>query len=105
MTRPKSSVKPWFEDAVRAELQSHGLYWSFKPRETEADIIREREAIIGGTFKCTNKRCKTKSWPSGSIGITIRRSDDEQYDIIIWHQECLKCKRFGTPTRSAVVLT
>jgi hypothetical protein len=102
MTRSESSSKRRFDDAVREELEAHNLFWSFKNKRSKVASIREHEAVVSGIFECRNKKCKKESWPSGIIGITIRGYDDNQYDTIIWHQECLTCKQFDTPSLNEV---
>lgn len=94
---PKKSMHPCLHDNVSDLLEEEDLTYAFHWEDSDNDAIDGYDTNIMGRFVCVNKACKAVEWESKRIAISIRLYDGDEYNALVWHQQCADCKRLGRP--------
>lgn len=90
------SMYPNLHDLVSQRLEASGLsveFYSGNDLKTLSD--RDYDTNVIGAFTCPKQSCPTKKWTSKKVAISIRMYDNKQYNAVVWHQRCKKCKSLG----------
>jgi DNA-directed RNA polymerase subunit RPC12/RpoP len=91
------SMYPSLHEDVSELLVPDGLLVRFYGVGGFEDCIESYETNIMGQFDCLRRSCAVKRWSSKMIATTIRLYRDKQYNAIVWHQQCRRCKSTGRP--------
>jgi hypothetical protein len=86
---------PDLHDEISQRLAAEGLSVEFYKDGQSEDTIRDYDTNVMGAFTCPQVSCPVKKWTSKKIAISIQLFEDEEYNALVWHQRCQKCKCIG----------
>ncbi|KAM0505411.1 hypothetical protein ACHAP8_001638 [Fusarium lateritium] len=87
----KSSMYPNLHNYVAESLGD--LEYSFRGHDTKVDIKREYDTATMGKFTCRRDKCHNHHWYGNYIAINIREYQDKSYNVLVYHQLCMKCRK------------
>lgn len=99
MTKPKPwSMHPNRHHDVKQLLQEENIHFTFRNNTDFSGCTDSYDTSIMGRFFCRNRRCQTNGWSSKKIALTIRKYPGKQYNAVVYHQRCERCKTLANPT-------
>ncbi|KAF2449017.1 hypothetical protein P171DRAFT_407382 [Karstenula rhodostoma CBS 690.94] len=94
---PKWLMHPELHGDVSRLLAEEDIHMSFHNVDSDTECMEDWDTNIVGRFKCQDKTCKSRSWVSGKVAITIRLYPGERYNARVYHQGCEKCDSISVP--------